>query len=172
MKVDQDARNALIDEMRRMGSTDLSKLSQVQATLMKRVEAVDQENISWMKGTVSRFGWPGKTMVGHDGTNAAWLLVQHADRDRAFQKKCLALMEAVLEKNEISKMDFAYLTDRVLVADKKPQRYGTQIDMNKGAMKPYPMEDPPNVDKRRATVGLMPMAKYMELVREMYAGKK
>ncbi len=171
-KMDQDARNALLEEMRSKSAVELTKSKDMPSALMARVEEVDRRNVAWLKKIVRKVGWPGKTMVGQDGSNAAWLLVQHADKDPQFQKRCLALMQPMLDSGEISKVDFAYLTDRVLVADKRPQRYGTQIDMNKSAMKPFPMEDPPNVDKRRKSVGLMPMAKYMELVKDMYIGKK
>jgi hypothetical protein len=172
VKMDQDARNALLAEMRSMSAADFSKPNRKPSALMAQVEAVDRTNVVWLKKIVRKVGWPGKTMVGHDGASSAWLLVQHADKDPQFQKRCLALMQPMLAAGEISKIDFAYLTDRLLVADKKPQRYGTQIDMNKGAMKPFPTEDPANLDKRRASVGLMPMAKYIELVKDMYVGKK
>ncbi len=172
VKVDQDARNGLLKLTKAAGSMELGKLKPEQMAVMKRIETVDHDNTEWLKGVVNRVGWPGKRLVGDKGGHDAWLLVQHADKDRPFQKRCLALMEKMLGSGEVSKVDYAYLLDRVLVADKKPQRYGTQIATTKGEMKPLPCEDPPNLDKRRAAIGLMPMAKYMEFVREMYVGKK
>ena len=53
-----------------------------------------QRNTARMKGIVDEHGWPGRSLAGEDGANAAWLLVQHADADPAFQERCLALMEA------------------------------------------------------------------------------
>ena len=35
-----------------------------------------------------------------------------------------------------------------------------------------PVEDEPNLDKRRASVGLPPISEYLKMVREMYIGKK
>ena len=61
---------------------------------------VDRKNLARMKEIVNRSGWPGKTLVGSDGSDAAWLLVQHADSDLAFQKRCLALIVAAVKKGE------------------------------------------------------------------------
>jgi hypothetical protein len=124
----------------------------------------DAANRQRLKEIVKEHGWPGKTLVGADGANAAWLLVQHSDADVAFQKECLALMEAAGD-GEVSRQDVAYLTDRVLVNEKKKQRYGTQMGMN---FEPQPIEDPENVDKRRAEIGLPPLAEYVNDAREQY----
>lgn len=58
------------------------------------------------------------------------------------------------------------MTDRLLVADKKPQRFGTQLD---GNFKPLPIEDAANVDQRRADLGLSSMAEYVKMARQAYA---
>src|SRR5205085_1172028 len=72
-------------------------------------------------------GWPGKSLVGVDGANAAWLLVQHADQGRAFQKRCLPLLEAAVKKGEATGVQLAYLSDRVRVGAGEKQVYGTQF---------------------------------------------
>ncbi len=125
----------------------------------------DAANRQRLKEIIQEHGWPGKSLVGADGANAAWLVVQHSDADVAFQRECLALMEAAPE-GEVSPQDVAYLTDRVLVNEGKKQRYGTQMGMN---FKPRPIEDPDNVDKRRAEIGLPPLAEYVKEAREGYA---
>jgi hypothetical protein len=124
----------------------------------------DAANRQRLKEIIKEHGWPGKSLVGADGANAAWLVVQHSDADVAFQKECLALMEAA-PQGEVSRQEVAYLTDRVLVNEKKKQRYGTQMGMN---FVPQPIEDPDNVDKRRAEIGLPPLAEYVKEAREGY----
>jgi hypothetical protein len=43
----------------------------------------------------------------------------------------------------------------------KKQIYGSQLQQNdKGAWEFYPIEDEPNVDKRRQAVGLPPLSEY------------
>ncbi len=54
----------------------------------------------------------------------------------------------------------AYLTDRVRVAEKQKQVYGTQFQEVDGKLEPDPIEDEVRVDTRRQAVGLPPLAKY------------
>jgi hypothetical protein len=125
---------------------------------------VDDAHRRRLDAIIDQHGWPGKTLVGADGANAAWLIAQHADLDRAFQKKCLEKMEA-MPRGEVEPRYLAYLTDRILVGEHKPQRFGTQLD---GHFKPQPIEDEANVDKRRADRGLNPLAEYLKEAKDAY----
>ena len=120
----------------------------------------DAENLPWLKGVVDEHGWPGASMVGTDGAHAAWLLAQHADADSAFQRQCLDLLTAAVEAGEATKSQLAYLTDRVLLAEGKPQLYGTQVTRKDGQVVPLDLHDPGGLDERRATAGLEPFAEY------------
>ena len=73
---------------------------------------VDRENTCWPKGVVAWYGWPTRSMVGDDAAAAVGLLAQHADRDRAFQRRCLVLMQALLPE-QTNPEHIAYLADRV-----------------------------------------------------------
>ena len=115
-----------------------------------------EENAAWLKAVIAEHGWPGVRMVGTDGADAAWLFAQHADHDLDFQRQCLALLERAVEANDASPRHVAYLMDRVLIKEGKPQRYGTQF---RGSQ-PFPIEAVEDVDKRRAAVGLEPLAEY------------
>ena len=136
--------------------------------LAKEVAQVDKSNRERLKVIIAVHGWPTYDMVGTEASHAAWLIVQHSDRDVKFQKKCLALMEPLVEKNQVGKSDFAYLWDRVAVNGGKEQRYGTQIEKKDGKWQPKPVEDPDNLDKRRSSVGLMPMSDYLKIFEEMF----
>jgi hypothetical protein len=160
-KEDQDARKAMTT-----GQT-----FKPDAPEFKRIEAIDRDNTARMKEIVDKYGWPGKSLVGKDGANAAWLLVQHADRDPAFQKRCLDLIKEAAKKGEVSGQELAYLTDRVRVAQGEKQLYGTQFHTVDGKLVPQPIEDEANVDKRRKEVGLMSMAEYEKLMHEVYKTK-
>ncbi len=126
---------------------------------------VDWDNTAWMKKVIEEHGWPGRAMVGREGAQAAWLLVQHADRDPAFQRRCLELLTQAYEKGEATADQVAYLTDRVLLAEGKPQVYGTQFETVNGKLQPRPIENEAEVDKRRAAMGLEPLAVYAEQMR-------
>ncbi|MFI7610911.1 YciI family protein [Nonomuraea terrae] len=46
---------------------------------------------------------------------AAWLLAQHADRDRDFQRRCLPLLRDAVARGQAAARQLAYLVDRVRV---------------------------------------------------------
>jgi len=141
--------------------------------LFNRMISIDAENTAWMKTIVEKYGWPGPELVGKDGTEAAFLLVQHAEH--GFQKEMLPLVRDAYRANKLKGEDYALLLDRVLVGDGKPPVYGTQaksIDKWNGHEPVFdPIEDEANVDRRRAEVGLPPMAEYAKVLKEMYFPK-
>jgi hypothetical protein len=169
---DQKARQQLIDLQARPGGKDADAAKKEVEAATKKLQAIDARNTAWMKEVVDKHGWPGKSLVGTDGAMKAWLLVQHADQDRAFQKHCLPLLAGAVKKGEASPEHLAYLTDRVKVADKEKQVYGTQFHEVGGKMEPYPIEDEANVDKRRQEVGLPPLAEYRKMIEQLYKPKK
>jgi hypothetical protein len=67
-------------------------------------------------------------------------------------------MEKYLADDGVAKRDYAYLWDRVAVNEDRLLRYGTQPDWEckGGKLALKPMEDPENVDVRRAAVGMGP----------------
>lgn len=133
--------------------------------------AVDQANTARMKAIVAEFGWPGVTLVGDDGANAAWLLVQHADLEVPFQQHCLGLLAAAVAAGEARPDNLAYLTDRVRVNTGQPQVYGTQLTLVDDELVPAPIEEAPQVDARRASVGLGPLAEYVAIARGSYSAE-
>ncbi len=104
---------------------------------------------------IKEFGWPRIGTFGEDADHHAWLLAQHSDLDRAFQREVLSLLEPLALEGETDPINFAYLYDRLAMADNKPQRYGTQgrctLD---GGLNPIVLEDEENIDRIRASVGL------------------
>ena len=66
-------------------------------------------------------------------------------------------------KGKAEPVNLAYLEDRIRMRQGKPQCYGSQIvpDKETGAWVLYPVEDPVNLDKRRAAVGLGPIQDYL-----------
>jgi len=138
------------------------------AEAVSKVKEVDARNLAWLKADVERRGFPARAEVGDDGMRAAWLLIQHADSDRAFQKKALAAFVAEPERYGVRKDDIALLTDRTLVGEGKPQRYGSQFDDDGERLVMQPVEAPESLDSRRASMGLPPIADYGCMMHTMY----
>lgn len=151
VEVDQEARRALMSG----GTIDLA--------LAQRLETIDADNTAWMRKLVARHGWPTLAEVGPEASGHAWLLVQHADQDVAFQEHCLALLTAAVARGEAEKKHLAYLHDRVAMHRGRPQRYGTQFREVDGQLEPYTLEDPARVDAWRAEMGLGTLAEYRKL---------
>jgi hypothetical protein len=180
-KADQEARRAITIWMMQFGDSEFASVAAFEATLheAQKVEfqklagalrQVDAENTERMNQIVDQYGWPTAALVGTDGANAAWLLVQHADSSPQFQRKCLNLMTKV-PRGEVSLADVAYLTDRVLLAEGKKQLYGTQFSFVNGKCIPRPLEDEADVDQRRADVGLPPLSEYLKESADFYSGR-
>jgi hypothetical protein len=167
---DQKARKRLIELLARQGGKEGETLKTEIERATKKVQEIDRASTARMKEIVDRHGWPGKSLVGSDGAEVAWLLVQHADADRAFQKRCLPLLAKAVKQGEASAQHLAYLTDRVRVGDKEKQVYGTQFRQLGSKMEPFPIEDEANVDTRRRAVGLGTLREYRKQLEAMSKG--
>jgi hypothetical protein len=132
------------------------------------VFSIGADNMAWLQNVVAEVGWPGRSVVGEDGAHAAWLLAQHADRDPAFQRRCLDLLIGAVERGEASQVELAYLTDRLLLAEGQPQEYGTQAEGQEDGYVPRRLRDPERVDERRAAMSLGPLDEYLARMAESY----
>lgn len=164
---DQAARFAMLEASQKQ----LEQSSEHIDSLGQRLARIDEENREWIKEQVKAHGWLGKSLVGEEGAHNAWLLVQHADQDLPFQESCLKQM-VELPKGEVAAVDIAYLTDRVLSAQKKPQRYGTQCSVENGVARVKDVEDPENLNQRRTELGLEPIEDYLKKIESLYAGRR
>lgn len=132
-------------------------------------DRVERANTQRMHAILDEHGWPGYALVGEDGEDAAWALVQHADRDLDLQRRALGLLREAVAEGDASPGNLAYLEDRVRVAEGKPQRYGTQWQVDRdGEWQPRtPIEDEAGVDARRAEAGLQPLEEYLKELKAM-----
>jgi hypothetical protein len=138
--------------------------------LFGQMDSVDRQNTTRMHEILEEYGWPGWSLVGEEGSTAAWALVQHADLEPEFQELALAYLMGAVAAEDASRGDLAYLIDRVRVAKDLPQVYGTQVGPGPdGDLAPRtPIEDPDNVDARRAKAGLGTLEEYYDEIREAF----
>jgi hypothetical protein len=138
----------------------------------EHIAEIDAQNITWLETIIEQQGFPGLSVVDVDGLQAMFLLIQHSPNFE-FQKKCLALMELALPQGESDPVHVAYLTDRILMREGKPQIYGTQgSSLENGVIVPHPIEGEEHVNERRKAIGLEPVEEYFNIMNEMYRTKK
>lgn len=166
---DQDVRQRLVEFSRKHQlALDSEELKQRAKLILKEMLNVDVENTRWLKTVVAECDWPGQTLVRPDGAQAAFLLVQHASHDRAFQQHCLQLIEAA-PPGEVMGAHRALLTDRVRLAAGQKQLYGTQLAFRDGAWQVQgEIEEPHGLNQRREQLGLPPLEDYLRMAAELY----
>ena len=126
---------------------------------VQRMHAQDSINAQQLREIIDRFGWPTKTMVGARGASAAFLVAQH---NASLQSLALRLMRA-LPPREVQQSELAMLEDRLLVAQGKPQKYGTQLNVDGTEF--APVDSLERLEERRAEAGLPPMRVYLCMIR-------
>jgi hypothetical protein len=120
-----------------------------------RIREVHERNASRLLIILEEHGWPGRSLVGEDAAEAAWIILQHAIGNPALQRRGLALLREAAAAGEIPMVQVAMLDDRIRTLEGRGQRYGTHFDWDEqGLMSPLPIEDEENVDARRREIGL------------------
>ncbi len=150
---DEDQKNRIKwAGMVKKGKNDTDKFKE----FTKEIIAVDRQNTARMREIIAEHGWPTYDRVGEGPSNNAWLIIQHADRNPLFQAKCLPLLKAAVEAGQANPSNYAYLYDRVQVAQGRKQLYATQSSTNNGLTKGqfYALEDESNVQVRREEMGI------------------
>ena len=111
--------------------------------------------------------WPGRRLVGDDGEQAAWLVAQESIDDVGLQRRCLEMLEISVACGDADPVHYAYLHDRVRMADGREQLYGSQfVRAANGGLVPWHLDDLDRVEARRRRLGLAPFAEH---AREMDA---
>ena len=153
------------DQSLRAYFTENGQLSQRQNNAS---ELIDRSNTLRMKSLLKQCGWPIASKYGQDASVNAWLLIQHADRDRQFQHEALVLLEQAVKAGEARGGDLAYLSDRLAVSEGRPQLYGTQfrgVENCKLVLAPIDSREAVNA-RRRAIPGMPTLEEYEKVANE------
>lgn len=125
------------------------------------IDVKDSINLITIKSILDKEGWLGVDEVGEQGNSTLFLVIQHSNQNT--QEKYLPMMRNAVKNGKARGSDLALLEDRVALGQGKKQIFGSQIGQNMKTQLYYirPIEDPDNVDKRRAEVGLDPISDYV-----------
>ena len=129
--------------------------------LWKEIEVKDSVNLIRVMNILDERGWLGADIIGGKGNQTLFLVIQHAPLE--VQEKYLPMMREAVEKGNANARSLALLEDRVALRQGKRQMYGSQIgrDQETGENYVLPLDDPMNVDQRRAEMGLGSLQDYV-----------
>jgi hypothetical protein len=132
--------------------------------LESNMAKADSQNLILVRSILDQYGWLGPDVIGGNGSNTLFAVIQHADLAPGVQEKYLPYLQRAVEKGDADPTDLAFLQDRILVGQHKPQLYGSQVRTNdQGVTRPMPIADSTHVDIRRAKMGLEPLKYYLQL---------
>lgn len=143
---------------------------QQNAALIAEMKSGDTKHVARLREIIKEASWPGRTMVGPQASNAAWMIAQHGGEE--FLHETLPLMKEAVAKGDLPGASYATSVDRVRIQDGQKQLYGSQFDTKGDKCEPLPIEDPEHVDARRKDVGLGLLAEYAKTLCETYKQKK
>jgi hypothetical protein len=128
------------------------------STLMKDKYSLNQIIVNKI---LDERGWLGEEIIGYYGNMALFLVIQHSNLET--QEKYLSMIREAVKKGSADPANLALLEDRVALRQGKKQIYGTQLayDETTGESYVQPLEDPDNVDNRRAAIGLEKLQDYL-----------
>lgn len=152
--------------------TELMNAEQMNEGYHPEMEKLHLKNAAVLDDIISQIGYPTETKVGKEGSDAAWLIIQHAISAPAFMERCLTLLKKAVDDGEANPIGLAYLSDRVAVYREKVQLYGTQFDWDEnGELNPQPFDNLVEVNRRRKTLGLNTLEEQTEVMRKQAAGE-
>lgn len=131
----------------------------------QRLEELNRANASRLRQIIAVFGWPGMTLVGEKGAQAAWRIAMHAVAEPDFMRQCRDLIDAASERQDVPRWQYAILDDRIRVYEGRPQRYGTQLRLGLDGLEPHPIENESRVNGMRMQAGLPPLAQTLAKAR-------
>ncbi|RKS24980.1 hypothetical protein CLV94_0002 [Flavobacterium endophyticum] len=155
-ELDQRYRNQMEETIARFGSD-----SKESKALFKNMKITDSLNLIQVEAIINKHGWLGSDKIGSQANTTLFMVIQHAELPA--QIKYLPMMREAVKKGNARASSLALLEDRVALKQGKKQIYGSQISWNMKTNESFvaPLEDPDNVDLRRAEVGLPSLQAYL-----------
>jgi hypothetical protein len=153
------------DELLKRNNDDQQLLKSKAAP--EKIRELQQANDAWLREVVSRNGWIDLHRFGPKASGAAIVMAKHS-ADTRLLLAAMPVIEHDLAADPGFGQTFAIAYDQLRLSLGQKQRYGSQICSESG-QRPFlcAVETPSHLDERRATIGLTPMAEYLELVSKM-----
>ena len=155
-----------VDQEARLNCTNGTSEEQIKC-LGEISKAIDEPNTKRISQIYDQIGFPNTAKVGKDGLQAFMILLQHAPTDE-LRVRSLKPISKAFKNRELPAMEYANFVDRLRLHQGKKQLYGAGFEIKDGKLVLSPTEDLKNLEKRRARIGLPPMAEYIKGLEEIY----
>lgn len=115
-----------------------------------------------VKNILDNYGWPKKEMIGEQGNWTICNVIQHSDNE--IRIKYLPMMREAVKEKKLEPRFLVRAEDRIATERGDLQIYGGQMKYypETKSFNVWPVLDPINVDKRRAEIGLEPIAEFLK----------
>jgi len=130
------------------------------------MEALHIKNAEILYGILTEYGWPGKSLVGNDGSDAAFMIAQHSISKPNLQRGFLEYLKGAVAEGEASPVQAACLEDRILFNEGKAQKYGMMFDWNEQGELYTNVDDTTMANERRLKLGLKSIEEAVKLHRK------
>ncbi len=138
---------------------DQSKEFLEQQEIYERNHAINEKKI---RAILDKSGWPDKKIIGERGNRTICNVIQHAEND--IRIKYLPMMKQAVLDQQLNPQLLVRAEDRIATERGDPQIYGGQMKFypETKSFNVWPVLDPVNIDKRRAAIGLGPIAEFLK----------
>jgi len=136
----------------------------------ERLEAGERKLTSELKDIVREHGWPTIQLVGMEASETASLILSRSS-DLEFQREWVSRLGQMVERDEIAGSAIAPVIDSILHSEGKPQLFGSLFRFEGDFMIMEPVQDPQNLDRRRARYLLPPMKETVRIMEDLYHRK-
>ena len=113
-------------------------------------------------GILDKNGWPEKELIGEQGNWTICNVIQHSDNE--IRIKYLPMMRQAVKDKNLHPRFLVRAEDRIATERGDLQIYGGQMKYypETKSFNVWPVYDPVNIDKRRAEIGLGPIADHLK----------
>ena len=128
-------------------------------SVLRVIHEVDSVNLIELKQLIAECGFPTLSRSGYKCCDYAALIAQHSSPE--YLHWFLEQAQAAADSGDFIPSWIAYMTDRDLAHQDKPQLYGTQGHTHDGLTGMYLIEDIEHLNERRGKMNLGPIEDYL-----------
>ncbi|MEM8488944.1 MAG: DUF6624 domain-containing protein [Bacteroidota bacterium] len=125
----------------------------------KRNHAINEKKV---RALLDTYGWPDPAVIGERGIITICNVIQHAEQET--RVLYLPMMQDAVKAGKLPPRLLARAEDRIASERGELQLYGGQMKYypESKSFNVWPVYDPVNIDKRRAAIGLGPIAEHLK----------